>query len=240
MSQALRVVTYNIHHGTDYSDSPSLDRITAVLAELDADIIALQEVDMSLPRSGQQKQAAELARRLNMGYVFGAAMHYGRGSYGNAVLSRLSISGYNTIPLPDPQEDRCCLQVNIQVAHDTLGFFAVHLGLNHQLRMQHLEQQILPAVLSFPGAAILAGDFNATSDQAEIELTTRHLTDSFRYNSGELLNTFSSHRPTARIDYIFANSSLQIQRSYITRSDASDHFPVTAELILDQSCRSDA
>lgn len=232
MSQALRVVTYNIHHGADYQDTPSLDSITAVLADLDADIIALQEVDMNLPRSGRQKQAAELARRLNMGYVFGAAMHYGIGSYGNAVLSRLSIAGYNTIPLPDPQEDRCCLQVNIQVGQDVLGFFAVHLGLNHQLRMQHLEQQVLPAVLRFPGAVILAGDFNATSSQPEIELITHYLTDSFHYNSGNLLNTFSSHKPMARIDYIFTNSSLQIKRSYITSSDASDHFPVTAEMIL--------
>jgi len=209
-----------------------MDRIASVLSDLDADIIALQEVDMSLPRSGRQKQAAELARRLDMGYVFGAAMYYGRGSYGNAVLSRFSILGYNKIPLPDPQEDRCLLQVNLDAGAHTLGFFATHLGLDHHLRLQHIERSVLPAVLSFPGPVILAGDFNAASHHDEIQLITRHLTDSFQFNSGKTLYTYSSHHPVERIDYIFVDSLIKVQQSYITKADASDHFPVTADLSL--------
>lgn len=80
MSKYLRVVSYNIHHGTDVYGNPSLERIAEVLASLDADIIALQEVDMNHPRSGRKNQAAELARRLDMGYVFGAAKRYPPGS----------------------------------------------------------------------------------------------------------------------------------------------------------------
>ena len=64
LPQPIRIVSYNIRHGTDYRDYPSMDRIVAVLSDLDADVIALQEVDMNLPRSGRQKQAAELARDL--------------------------------------------------------------------------------------------------------------------------------------------------------------------------------
>jgi len=232
MSQYLRVVSYNIHHGTDAYDHPSMERIAEVLASLDADIIALQEVDMNRPRSGGKKQAAELARRLGMGYVFGAAKRYPLGAYGNAVLSRFSIAGYETISLPDPREERCCLQVQIKAANHTLGFFALHLGLNQELRLQHLQQQILPSVLRFPGPAILAGDFNAVSTQPEIQLVTQHLTDCFDFNSGELTSTFSSQHPVARIDYIFVNSLVQIRQHYITSTDASDHFPVTAELVL--------
>lgn len=232
MTAHLRVVTYNIHHGTDAHDRSSMDQIAEVLAYLDADIIALQEVDMYLPRSGWKKQAAELARRLDMGYVFGAAKRYNRGAYGNAVLSRFSIAGYETVTLPDPREDRCCLQVQIKAADHILGFFAVHLGLNQELRLLHLQQHVLPNVLNFPGPAILAGDFNASSDQPEIQLVTQHLTDCFDYNSGQLINTFSTQYPAERIDYIFVNSLVKVQQSYITAAHASDHFPVTADLAL--------
>ncbi|HQA07931.1 MAG TPA: endonuclease/exonuclease/phosphatase family protein [Syntrophomonadaceae bacterium] len=232
MSQYLRVVSYNIHHGTDAYDNPSMDGIAEVLARLDADIIALQEVDMNRPRSGGKKQAAELARRLEMGYVFGAAKHYRGGAYGNAVLSRFPIAAFETIPLPDPGEDRCCLQVQIKVANHILGFFALHLGLNQELRLLHLQQQVLPNVLSFPGPAILAGDFNAVSNQPEIRLVTQHLTDCFDFNCGGPINTFSSPHPVARLDYIFVNSQIHVRQHYITNTDASDHFPVTADLIL--------
>lgn len=232
MPQPIRIVSYNIRHGTDYRDYPSMDRIVAVLSDLDADVIALQEVDMNLPRSGRQKQAAELARRLNMGYVFGAALRLERGYYGNAMLSRLPILAYNTIPLPDPEENRCLLQVNLNANGYTLGFFATHLGLNHHRRVQHIEQSILPAILDFSGPVILAGDFNATSDQKEILLITQHLTDCFDFNSGVILSTFPSYHPAKRIDYIFVNSLIQVQQSYIIPSDASDHLPVTAEIML--------
>ncbi len=232
MSQYLRVVSYNIHHGTDAYGNPSIDRIAEVLDRLDADIIALQEVDMNHPRSGRINQAAELARRLDMGYVFGAAKRYRRGAYGNAVLSRFSIAGYETISLPDPKEDRCCLQVQVKLANHTLGIFAVHLGLNHQLRLIHLQQQVLPHVLSFPGPAILAGDFNATNNQPEIQLVIQHLTDCFDFHTGELINTFSSQHPVARLDYIFVNPLVHVHQHYITYTDASDHFPVTAELAI--------
>jgi endonuclease/exonuclease/phosphatase family metal-dependent hydrolase len=232
MSKYLRVVSYNIHHGTDVYGNPSLERIAEVLASLDADIIALQEVDMNHPRSGRKNQAAELARRLDMGYVFGAAKRYRRGAYGNAVLSRFSIAGYETISLPDPREDRCCLQVRIKLADHTLGFFALHLGLNQELRLMHLQQQVLPQVLSFSGPAILAGDFNATNNQPEIQLVTQNLTDCFDYHTGGVVNTFSSHHPVARIDYIFVNSLVQVRGHHISPTDASDHFPVIAELVV--------
>lgn len=228
----LRVVSYNIRHGTDADDTPSLDQIADVLAFLDADIVALQEVDMNLPRSQNQKQAARLAKYLNMGYVFGEAMRYKTGSYGNAVLSRFPIRKYNVHPLPDPKENRCCLEVHIEVAAQILGFFAVHLGLNHLLRIEHVQQKLLPALNSFSGPAILAGDFNAAANQQEITLITQQLTDSFAFNTGILVDTFPAVQPVERIDYIFVNTLVAVKQFYITDTLASDHLPITAELLI--------
>ncbi len=110
MPQCIRVVSYNIHHGTTADERPSLLQIASVLAQLDADLVSLQEVDMNLPRSQRVRQAAMLARALDMGYVFGEAMQYGTGKYGNAVLSRFPIKNYHNHRMPDSSEDRCCLE----------------------------------------------------------------------------------------------------------------------------------
>ena len=58
-----------------------------MLAEIDADIIGLQEVD-SRPSRSAAAQAPELARRLGMQMVEGPLLVEGDGHYGNAVLSR--------------------------------------------------------------------------------------------------------------------------------------------------------
>ncbi|MDD3853152.1 MAG: endonuclease/exonuclease/phosphatase family protein [Syntrophomonadaceae bacterium] len=51
---SIRLITYNIHHGTNADETPSLHNITDLLSDLDPDIIALQEVDKNLARSGRQ------------------------------------------------------------------------------------------------------------------------------------------------------------------------------------------
>lgn len=232
MPQRIRVVSYNIHHGTTADEHPSLLQIASVLDQLDADLISLQEVDMNLPRSQRVKQAAMLAKTLDMGYVFGEAMHYGNGKYGNAVLSRFPIKNYHLHKMPDSSEDRCCLEVHIQVNDKLLGFFAVHLGLKQTVRIDNVKHIILPAILAFPGPAILAGDLNADCEQPEIQLLSSQMTDTFDHNSGILVNTFPSAQPVERIDYIFTRGSLATTDFYITDASASDHLPVTAEMLV--------
>jgi endonuclease/exonuclease/phosphatase family metal-dependent hydrolase len=55
MSNSLRVATYNIHksRGLDWRVRP--DRIVEVLREIDADIVALQEVAESVPYAGKSQ-----------------------------------------------------------------------------------------------------------------------------------------------------------------------------------------
>lgn len=233
----LRAATYNIRHGTSADDLPCLDQIAAVLAFLDADLIALQEVDMNMPRSQRQKQAALLARKLNMGYVFGEAIRFGPGSYGNAVLSRYPILGFRKHILPDPLETRCCLEVHVSVYRQAIGFFAVHLGLNHPVRVSQVRDIVLPSLKAFPGPVILAGDLNAASDQEEIVLLCEELQDCFEWNTGVLFNTFPSHRPVERIDYLLVNSLIKPAECYIADAVASDHLPVVADLLLQTQSR---
>ena len=66
-ARMLRVATYNIHRGRGLDGRTRLERIAAVLATIDADVVALQEVVGASPL--KPGQAAELGAALGMGWV---------------------------------------------------------------------------------------------------------------------------------------------------------------------------
>src|SRR5262245_14459564 len=88
-SRTIRVATYNIHRGRGLDGRTRIGRIAAVLASIDADIVALQEVVGASPtRPGQ---AAELGAALAMGWVMSPVRHLRTAIFGNVVLSRFPI-----------------------------------------------------------------------------------------------------------------------------------------------------
>jgi endonuclease/exonuclease/phosphatase family metal-dependent hydrolase len=114
---ALRVATYNLLHGLDIrSGGIDLDAAAEAIAVLDADVVAVQEVDRGLPRSGGCDQVGELAARLGRTGVFapallgdptsrwtrgpGAGTDPGGPAYGIGVLSALPLTGVEVAALP--------------------------------------------------------------------------------------------------------------------------------------------
>lgn len=94
----MTVVSYNIHRavGTDRRYRP--DRIAAVLAELDADIVALQEVESG---SSNDHTLEYLAGHTGMHVVSGFTRVRGSADYGNALLTRFAPEAVNQIDLTD-------------------------------------------------------------------------------------------------------------------------------------------
>ena len=84
----MNVATYNIHRGVGRDGRYEPQRILQVLKELDADIIALQEVAVVEGKSGNL--LSWLATEVNMTAVAGPALS-GDGLYGNALLTKLSV-----------------------------------------------------------------------------------------------------------------------------------------------------
>ena len=81
-------MTYNVKHGAGMDSQLDLSRSAQVLADLKADFIALQEVDLAAKRSGFSNQVNALAGQLDMHPAFGAFMPYQSGQYGMAILSQ--------------------------------------------------------------------------------------------------------------------------------------------------------
>ncbi len=228
----LRIATFNIRHALGMDDRIDLGRIANVLRQINADIILLQEVEYCRPRSKCKRQAYELARKLDMEYAYGPVTTYRAGSYGNAILSRYPILKSINYILPDSPAKRGCLQADLTVKNMPLTVFNTHLGLNKKLRRQHIEEMILPRLLSISTPLILGGDFNARPESPEIILLSSYLADTFSKNSGLLSKTFPSINPVARIDYLFINQGLSTKDFFIMDSHASDHLPVIAEVDL--------
>ena len=127
---SFRVTTYNIHkcRGLDRRVRPK--RIAAVLKEIDADVVALQEVVGMDEATRERNQVRAIAEELGYDFRIGENRRLHGAAYGNAVLSRLPITGDHNHDLSWRRyEPRGCLEVAVEVGSQAaLRLFNVHLG----------------------------------------------------------------------------------------------------------------
>jgi endonuclease/exonuclease/phosphatase family metal-dependent hydrolase/dienelactone hydrolase len=234
-SQPLRVLTYNIHHGQGVDGRVDLDRIAAVIRSTQPDIVALQEVDQHVARSGSVDQPAELARLTAMQVVFGGNLSLQGGRYGNAILTKLPILCDQNLPLPslDGAEQRGLLIAQLRFGRHPLPVLATHLDhrRDDQDRMAGVKQ-INQWVAQFRSApAILAGDINATRDSRVLA----QLADHWSVAGDHEQPTIPAFEPKRQIDFVLTHPAGRwqvVETRVIDESVASDHRPLLAVLRL--------
>jgi endonuclease/exonuclease/phosphatase family metal-dependent hydrolase len=236
-----RVVTYNVHKcvGLDRRLSPA--RIVEVLREIDADIVALQEVLCIQGRNGEDDQAHFIARELEFDYRIGENRKLMGGIYGNVVLSRFPLLDAENHDISVAgREERGCLRVNIDLGQDgALHVYNVHLGTSFVERRHQARKLISESILSdcnVPGPRIMLGDFNEWTRG----LATRLLTEHFQCGDIRLhlkrARTYPGVLPIMHLDHIYFDETLALQRAELHRSRAaliaSDHLPIFADFKL--------
>jgi endonuclease/exonuclease/phosphatase family metal-dependent hydrolase len=239
----VRVLSYNIHHGEGLDGRIDLNRLAGVVVDVRPDVVALQEVDRNVGRSGRVDQAAELARLTGLQMAFGRTVPLQDGEYGNAVLSRWPVREMSNRPLPSPAggEARAVLAVEIAVPSEgpseTITVLATHFhhtgDPTNRIASAEAVERLFPA--DGPGEGrpmLLVGDLNATPESRPIGL----LLESWSMaGAGQLAPTSPAPVPRRKIDYVMYRPRTRwrmIESRVIDEAVASDHRPVLAVLEL--------
>lgn len=230
----LRLATYNIHKCRGMDGRTRVDRIADVLASLEADVIALQEVVGGGPE--ENGQAAELGARLGMGWVMDSVRLLRGRAYGNVVLSRLPIDTTHRCDLScDKREPRACHRVDVDVHGQVLHVFNVHLGtavLERRRQAPRLAEFV--ADTHVHGPKVLLGDFNEwvkglTSKTLSEMLEGIDITAHLRRRK-----TYPGVLPMFHLDHIYVAGGLEVEKVSFPRNRltlvASDHIPLVADV----------
>ncbi|MGM0620457.1 MAG: endonuclease/exonuclease/phosphatase family protein [Bacteroidota bacterium] len=232
----VRVLTYNILHGATVNDDFDLDKIASVIRDVNPDLVALQEVDFKTNRAKKYDLATELGQRTQMAPLFGKAMDYDGGGYGEGVLTKMPIIASRNIPLPHSpgNEPRAALEVTVELkSGDTISFIGTHLEHQQNSNDRILQVQKINAVfLKNKYPTILAGDLNDTPKSEAISILKNHWNDA----AGETPEpTYSAKSPSKTIDYILYHPSARwkvTETRVICDTIASDHCAVFSVLQL--------
>lgn len=225
----LRVATWNLHGCVGHDRSFAPERSLAVVRTLDADILALQEVDSRHPRSAGLDTFAFFRARSGRD-AFEARVFGGdeEGHYGHMLLSRYPILGGRTHDVSTPRrEPRMVIDAVLDTPFGRVRVIAAHLGLG-VLERRHQIRALARIVASEPpGPLILLGDFNEVRRRG---LAQRSLGAGLQAAGAEA--TFPAHRPLLPLDRIWCRAPLVMGRSWVHRAarDVSDHLPLLAEL----------
>jgi endonuclease/exonuclease/phosphatase family metal-dependent hydrolase len=243
----IRVMTYNIHSCIDLNRIVNLELIAGIIQDLNADIVALQEVDTQKPRNANQNQAGILADKLRMEYVFFPVEKIGRHAFGLAVLSRFSFNichdNYlpNLYPWLNPRK-RGAIRASIQTPSGQIHIINAHLSLFKLERRKQLKTLLgKDWLLAIPEdePIIFCGDLNAGPLSKTYRTLSRYFIDVQKHLNGPRAHipqpTFPSKSPLFRIDHIFVSRHFQILnvevRKTLDTQTASDHLPLIADLV---------
>ena len=223
----LRLVSYNVHRAIGRDRRCMPERILGVLREIDADVVALQEVEA---RDEGADMLEWLARETGCHAVAGTTLIRHDGHYGNGLLSRCPIAATTLCDLSwRGREPRGAIAVDLAVSGGPLRVVATHLGLRPAERREQV-QRLLKLFNDTPrDRAVLVGDLN------EWFLWGRPLRRLHRYfKATPALRTFPSTAPVFALDRVWTHPRAMLRRLAVHRSPlarvASDHLPLVATL----------
>jgi endonuclease/exonuclease/phosphatase family metal-dependent hydrolase len=242
MSLRIRVATYNIHkcRGLDRRTDP--ERIANIIAELDADVVALQEILDVQDGRAEFDQARRITAELSAyRHCFGENRALYGGRYGNMTLSRFPIRVCRNYDLSwRHRERRGCLRTDLLLAGNTLlHLFNVHLGTSfverrHQARMLMSDEML--SKKQWAGPRIVVGDFNEWTRG----LASRLMGEVFEAAKPKTFlrhgRTYPGVFPVVHLDHFYYEKHLLLRNFRVHRTRralaASDHLPLVAEFEL--------
>lgn len=237
MNGAFRIATYNVHKCRGIDMRTSVWRIAEVLREIDADIVALQEVVSHHNRREEEHQARFLAEELQMNYTIGENRLHKGASYGNVILTKYDVTHTRNYDITiQGREPRGCLLADLKMVNSQmLHVYNIHLGTAFRERnrqvMRLLDDEILNREHFAP--RLMMGDFNDWMKGMTSRLLRSHFHSAEPTSHIPHRRTFPGFMPVVALDHIYYDTHLRVENAYVHRSRlaaiASDHLPLVAE-----------
>jgi endonuclease/exonuclease/phosphatase family metal-dependent hydrolase len=223
----LTVATYNIHSAVGRDARHAPERVAGVLDEIDADIVALQEVPLG--GAGTVNVLDYLTRKTGLFGAEGLTMTTNGRRYGNAVLSRFPIQALRTLDLSfGGREPRSALDADVLCHGRLVRVVATHLGLKAAERRRQV-QKLLQAFDTPDMPVILMGDLNEWFLWGR---SLRWLVSHFERVPAP--RTFPAFLPLFSLDRIWFHPAGLLTSVYAHASPlarmASDHLPLVARI----------
>jgi endonuclease/exonuclease/phosphatase family metal-dependent hydrolase len=241
------IVSWNIAQGKRY------EQILRTLAEIDADIYLLQEVDMAVGRTDHREIARDLANDLGgLNWVFagefqeiGEARRRVPAVTGQAILSRFPIDDAFVLSFEnqarwrwrlDPLQPRRGARIALRAESGGVLLYNAHIESAKDDKFRHkqidemLDDHRNLGLTGFP--VVLAGDFNTVKAPKDSVIVQCLVEQGF----ADALGTMVAPRKTSErhddpLDWIFVRHATAEQgRVVAVRDKPSDHYPLAATL----------
>lgn len=225
----IRVATYNIHSCVGGGGRYDPERTLSVLKEMDADILAIQEIGGYTVEGGEQIQYFE--RNLECMIAAGPNLKRRRTQFGNALVVRGRILETRLIDLTvKPFEPRSAIDAIVETRGTSVRVIATHLGLSRRERRSQIGRiaQLLEAE-KHP-LTVIMGDFNVFGpERAVLQRIGAPM-------PLPKLRSFPARRPLMSLDRVWTIPndflmSLVVHRTPLSRY-TSDHLPLVGEVAI--------
>ncbi|MFI0445272.1 endonuclease/exonuclease/phosphatase family protein [Actinomadura sp. 6N118] len=222
----VRVVTYNIHDAVNTKGRLDPEGIAETIEAQKADVVLLQEASRGSLLSGTTDVGVWLSRRLGMKLLWGPAAD---GQFGNAILTSLPVkkSGTGRMTKGDWSQIRGFVWARLGVGNTSIDVWSTHLEGGSDQADERIRE--VTALLRNWGGAprtIIGGDMNAQPGSPEISRLLEGSGGSVELRSAARGDATPTTPDGERIDWIIGTDDLVLDDYRVTRSEASDHYPV--------------
>ncbi|MDC0558978.1 endonuclease/exonuclease/phosphatase family protein [Candidatus Izimaplasma bacterium] len=252
----MKLLTLNLHCMAEENIPEKQERITKAIIDNDIDVVFFQEVAQSLT----SKKLNNMMREDNYGltiikklrkqgleydYYFETTnLSFGSYEEGLMIISKYPLINRKCTFVSEMKDFsnwsvRKHLCADIKHNDTIITLSTVHLGWTEGIEVFENQVDLLIDNIDQNHLNILAGDFNVSSKSSSYEyLKGKNLYDLFALN-GETdkhtpthLKNMDTHKGETRIDYIFANNSVDVidKKIFFNKNLVSDHYAVFLEI----------